>query len=463
MKSSKNFYYLGLLGVPLAASILALPELALAQQPNLLAPTPALPVEVSKKDLQPGYVMPSTPEAFRSEKALVIPDSTVGSASADLRDIVQAVDDRVNFKIRVNGGMGYDSNTKLTSSNEVGGFVTWVSVGASVDVGDQSALGLYYGVATVGNVFAYDSKLAQGGRNLTEPMVNAYVGMRGAKTNVRVSSMFRLNNGNIVDYTDTQREQRRAQSKDYNVTVFGQRTMDHGYATGSIAIDNRNFARGTRLNDTQSLLADTAWFYRPGFAPKTNFGLGMRAGQFDTTNNVNQSYLQPSLRVNYNYSSKTTVFGRLGYDFRNYDGTGSIGSTQSLVYELGSSFRPTTRLTLRSSVYKDFNPSVVSRNEDFNRAGVRGSANYMLPWWSLRLGFDGSYEHADYFSTLVNVNSVRRDDYWLFGTSLGRNFDVGRSLTGNVTAFYYYTTNASTVAFNNFADHFTGVRVGVTY
>jgi hypothetical protein len=430
---------------------------------HLLKPSEALPSTVGPQDAQPGYVAPPTPSAFHTEDSLIIDDAMLNKTDADLEAVVRTVNDHVRFDVTVTGGMGYDSNTLLRPDNEIGAWVSWVSVGASLDVGDESAMGLYYGADLLGNLFQYDSETADGGRNNSEPMLNLYAGVRGAKTNVRVDSMFRINNGNVVDFSDTEREQRRAQSDDFNITLSGQRTLDHSFLTGSYSVDNRDFAERTGLNDTEGMIADAAWFYKPTFTPKTDFGLGLRVGQFNTANNFDQSYIQPSLRTNYTFSRKTQIFSRLGYDLRDIDGAGSIGSTQAFVYELGSRWSPTTRTTMQASLYKDFNPSVVSGFESFNRSGARGSFDYNLPWWLLRFRVEGSYEAADYFSTLRNVASNRSDDYWLFGTSLGRSFSVTRFLVGDVTAFYYYTANDSTIELNRFEDHFTGVRFGLTY
>jgi len=449
------------------ASVFAASGFVVAQEPSsgpgLLKPTEVPPAQVGAQAPQTSSVALPSPSAFRTEDSLVIENPALDAEVVDLGQVLKEVDDRVRLDVWINTSMGYDSNTLLRSNKEVGSWVTWSSVGVSLDVGDESAMGLYYGVDLLGSVFQYDSRTADGGRNNTEPMLNSYMGLRGAKTNVRVSSMFRANQGNVVDYSDTQREQRRAQSRDFNITVSGQRQLAHGYMTGSYTIDNRNFAQGTGLNDSEGLLTDFAWFYRPGFAPKTELGFGVRAGQFNTANNLDQSYLQPSLRTNYTFSRKTQVFSRVGYDFRNFEGPQSIGSTGAFVYELGSRWSPTAKSALQLSVYKDFSPSIVSGFENFNRAGVRGSFNYGLPWWALQLRLEGSYEHADYFSTLQNMVSTRADDYWLFGSSVSRAFPITRFFEGNVTTFYYYTTNDSTNQVNRFQDHFTGVRLGVTY
>ncbi len=467
MNSFKNFPAFCIVARWSVAGALVASGVVIAQSVDpsaqLLKPSEALPSTVGPDDAQPGYVAPSTPNAFRTEDSLVIEDPTLNGAKGDLDAVVRTVKDRVRFDVRVTGGMGYDSNTLLRSDNEIGAWVSWVSVGASLDVGDESAMGLYYGADLLGNLFQYDSEIADGGRNNSEPLVNVYAGVRGAKTNVRLDSRFRINNGNVVDFSDTEREQRRSQSDDFNIALSGERTLDHGFLAGSFSIDKRDFAERTRLNDTEGMIADGAWFYRPSKTPKTDFGLGLRVGQFNTANNFDQTYVQPSFRTNYTFSKKTQIFSRLGYDMRDFDGTGSIGSTQAFVYELGSRWSPTRRTTMQASVYKDFNPSVVSGFESFNRSGARGSLDYGLPWWALRLRVEGSYEHADYFSTLRNVVSNRGDDYWLFGTSLGRSFSVTRFLMGDVTAFYYYTANDSTIEFNQFEDHFTGVRFGLTY
>jgi hypothetical protein len=338
-----------------------------------------------------------------------------------------------------------------------------VAIGASVDVGDEQSMGLYYGANVNGHLFSYETGRADGGRDNVEPMLNVYVGMRGAKTNVRVDSQFRINNGNVADLSDTEREQRRADSSDYNVTLSGQRTMAHGYMTGAFSVDSRDFGVGTGLNDTFGQMADWGWFYRPAATPKTDFGFGLRAGKFDTENNFLQTYVQPSLRVNYAMSAKTQVFSRFGYDLRDFDGVGSIGSTSAFVYELGAKWSPTRRIGLQSSIYKDFSPSVVSGFEDFNRSGIRSSATYALPWWGLQWRSECAFERADYFSTLSGVTSERADDYWLFGSTLSRSFAISELFTGDVALFYYLNSNDSTIQVNEFDQHFTGVRLGLTY
>jgi hypothetical protein len=233
--------------------------------------------------------------------------------------------------------------------------------------------------------------------------------------------------------------------------------------TGAFTVDSRDFGAGTGLNDSDGLISDTAWFYRPAATPKTDFGLGLRVAKYDTENNYLQTYVQPSLRANYSFRSKTQIFSRLGYDLRDFDGEDSIGSTSAFVYELGSKWSPTKRVKLEGSLYKDYSPSVVSGFEDFNRNGVRGNVSYGLPWWGLTLRSELAFEHADYFSTKQGVTSERADDYWMFGTTLSRSFAVSQLFTGDVALFYYLNSNDSTIQVNEFDQNFAGMRFGLTY
>ena len=398
-------------------------------------------------------------------------------ASADRRDVVApgttgSVDQILKLATRAVNiiftvGEAYDSNPRWQPSGlEKGEFVTWADLHflLNPDVFNSGGHGLYYGLDVDSNLFSYSNsdRSPTGGRDQGEVDAKGFVGVRGAKTDVKFDGNYRLNNGSMFDFLNQDREAGRAQSNDVDLRLSGVRRFDHSQLNGYVLWGERNFSSDSGLNDFSQTAADVGWLYSPGYAPKTDVGAGFHVGSYDTQRNFQQSFYEPSFRFNYRLSPKTSLWGRVGYTFIDYGSEASAAEEGFASYAAGVRWAPSSKTWFDLSGSRDFRPALAYSNQDYFSNDIQFTYSQLLPAeWSLRSYI--SYDSAEYFSTIAAAMANREDEYWRMGADLSHPLSLFQRLNGQFSLFYYYNTNDSSLRQATFEQSFTGVKVGVTY
>lgn len=370
-----------------------------------------------------------------------------------------------SFDVILTLGVGYDTNPQLQTDAE-GKAVYWADLRflLNPDAFGFDGRGLYYGFDIGSSIFSFsnsDRGLA-GGRDSGELDAKVYTGVRGAKSDIRLDVGYRMNNGNLLDFSNLDRETRRADSDDVDFRLSASRKLDHSQLTGGLMWSQQNFNSDSFLNDQSSFMADGGWLFSPSFAPKTQVGAGFRMGRYDTDRNYEQMFYEPSFRFIHELSPKTSVTGRVGYSFIDYDGADAIQDNGMASYGFGFRWSPTHRTSIDLNAYRDYTPALAQVNQNYYRDGVAMTLSQILPAnWSLRGTV--AYESADYFSTAVASSSTRNDDYWRLGGDLSHPLGISDWLRGQISAFCYYNSNDSTISTANFDEMFTGMKVGLSY
>lgn len=355
----------------------------------------------------------------------------------------------------------YDSNTTQTPVAQDASIFVF-AFGANAVMGSPTRRGVYYGVDYLGQVFGYDDVTAAFGRDSLEHSVGAFVGVNGGLTKIRLDGDYRRNNGNSLQFDNFNNETRRATSHDYDFFLDVVRDLPHGSLEFGAGYMARDFDNNANLNDGESIFGDIAWFYEPGFAPKTQLGLGVRFGSDDYFSNAVQDFVTPSLRWRYALSGKTTLYSTLGYEMRSVDGPTGIDSDH-FVYTGGASWAPTSKTSFDLGYYRNIAPSFVSFGEDVERTGVTLKMNNRLPGRFV-LGTQVGFENADYFnSQTTGANTGRDDDFTRFGVDLSHPLVIAERLTGQWAIFYNFNTNDSNNPAVEFDQNITGFRVGLNY
>lgn len=367
------------------------------------------------------------------------------------------------FDVIVTLGGGFDSNPRLENGAD-GEWVTWADMRFLLNPNafGSDSRGLYYGFDVGSSVFSYGSDSARAGRDQGELDVSAFTGVRGAKTDVRFDLGYQMNNGNLIDFSDLDREARRSDSDDLSLRLSAMRRFDHSELSGALDWQERNFNSDSGLNDVTSTIGDVGWLFSPAAAPKTDVGAGLRVGSYDSDRNFQQEFFEPSLRFIHRFSPKTLMTGRVGYTFIGYDGMGAISDNGFASFGMGLRWVPTAKTSFDVNGYRDFTPALVYANQNYFRNGVSFAMNQLLPYnWSFRTSV--SLESADYFSTALIGNADRQDDYWRVGGDLSHPLSLPAWLNGQISAFIYYNSNDSSVGVANFDQLFTGMKVGLSY
>lgn len=370
----------------------------------------------------------------------------------------------LDLRVDLFAGVSYfhDSNTTLTPV-AVSASVVSYDFGFDILKGNTGSEGVYYGVNYIGSAYSYDSG-SSFGRDSLEHKVGAQFGVNGAKTRFRFNTDYYRNSGNSTEFAEfdqLNRETRRAQSDDYNFAFALSRDLAHSTLEFGAGVNQRDFDPASGANDESSQYGDIAWFYRPGFAPKTDLGLGFRFGQDDFAANPDQEYYTPSVRYRYAATSRTSFHSSLGYEFRDSSNAGAIDNT-GIVYDGGVSWIPSAKTSFDLSFYKNNRPSYSTGGEDVDSTGVVLKMNNDLPGQFV-LSNSLGYENAEYSPNTVGVVSTRDDDYFRYRVSLGHPLRLTNDISGSVSVFYTYSDNDSTLAAAGFEQHVTGIRFGVNY
>lgn len=400
-------------------------------------------------------------ELFAEDEAAALYAQDNGSATGAKEMAGYSFPKELDLRVDLFAGVSYfhDSNTTLTPVALSASVVSY-DFGFDILKGNTGSEGVYYGVNYTGNAYSYDSG-SSFGRDSLEHKVGALLGVNGAKTRFRFNTDYYRNSGNSTEFDQLNRETRRAQSDDYNFAFALSRDLAHSTLEFGAGVNQRDFDPASGANDESSQYGDIAWFYSPGFAPKTNLGLGFRFGQDNYAANPDQEYYTPSVRYRYAATSRTSFHSSLGYEFRDSSNAGAIENT-GIVYDGGVSWVPSAKTTFDFSFYKNNRPSYSTGGEDVDSTGVVLKMNNDLPGHFV-LSNSLGYENAEYSPNTVGVVSTREDDFFRYRVSLGHPLRLTNDISGSVSVFYTYSDNDSTLAAASFEQHVTGVRFGVNY
>ncbi len=354
----------------------------------------------------------------------------------------------------------YDSNTTQLFNGD-GASTFAFDYGFDVTGGNIASPGGFYGFNYVGHSFVYEDNFARAGRDPHEHRVGALLGVNGAKTSIRLDTTYTRSNGNTIDYDRIYRETRRAASDDFTFDVSAIRDLPHGSIETGFGYILRDFDAATLLNDEHTWFGDIAWYFEPGFAPKTSIGLGFRFGEENYDFNPDQYFYTPSLRARYQLSGKTVLHSSVGTEFRDASGPGTV-DREHLVYEGGVSWAATSKTGFDFRYYRQVDPSYVNVAQDIKSTGLVAQMTHQLPREFVFTGSAG-YEYADYVSTVVGSSAIREDDFFRLRASLGHPIRLTDKLQGDISVFYQYAENDSNIAVAEFEQHITGVRVGLVY
>lgn len=356
---------------------------------------------------------------------------------------------------RVGASYMYDSNANLRRRGK-GSSIGVIDFGFDISNGKEGALGGFYNFGYSGNYFSYDDPAADTGGSPLDHKLNLTMGINRAKTKFRISTAYFNNNGNSVDLERLDRETRRADSGDFSINMGVTRQLPHGSLEASTGFSSRDFAvRG--LNDGRNTYGDVAWYYRPGFAPKTDLGVGVRFGSDEVEGRRDQNFVAPSFRWRYRMSAKTSIKSSIGREYRDY---GNI-DRGALVYSHGVTWAPSSRTTVDVTVSRSVSPSYIRGNGNYEATQVYARLSQRIGKRLTASTYVGT-EDADYIQP--RSGAVRRNEEFLkLGASLSHPVRLGDKLNGSATVFYNYTGNDSSNQNLEYDQHTTGVRVGFAF
>lgn len=354
----------------------------------------------------------------------------------------------------------YDSNPRLTP-NGTGTGVATIDLGANFKLGDEIGRGAFCEVDYGLTGYRYsDSSLDPPGGNAPDHRVSANLGLNLPKTKSRLTSHYSRNSGHVVDFDGLNRESRTAESDDFALDFLVARELPHGSLEARTGSYLHSFREKT-LNDGRGEYGDLAWYYRPGFAPKSDLGIAFRFGSDNYDGSSKQRFRTPSLRARHRLSGKTTLFSSVGYEIREVNSPANQ-SSERLVYNAGVAWAPTPKTSVELTVGQSVNPSFNSGNGNYESTEAIMKIHKRLGRKFVLTGSAG-VEDASYFAAPVGPLSNRDDLFFKSGVNLMHPMKLGPKLDGEVNVFYSYNRNDSTIDLYDFEQHVTGMRFGFVY
>ena len=369
-----------------------------------------------------------------------------------------------DLDLSVGGSYLYDSNTFLTSRSEVTSFTGVIDLGVAISSAKKSGRHFDYGLEYSGQYFLYESATTSGGRDPFEQRLAGYLGVNGSKTTIQVHGNAYDNNANSIDFSNFDHEVRRANSIDYEVGVTVIRELDHGSIEANGGWNYRDFGVSPtgQLNDIERLSGKLYWFYQPGWASKTDIGVGVGGGRDESENNFTQTYLEPGVQLRYRISEKSQAFAQVGYHMRDYDGEDSRSGSDDVVAVVGGLWNPRDSTQLRISANHTIQPSLASDQENYTSSGISAVLSQRLPA-QLVLNATAAYDFSDYVATGTGRASGREDEFFRVGASVGRQFQLFDDVASSISLFYYLNENDSNLEDLDFVQHVAGIRMSVSY
>ncbi|MEM6910443.1 MAG: outer membrane beta-barrel protein [Verrucomicrobiota bacterium] len=360
-------------------------------------------------------------------------------------------------------GITYDTNLNRTAALETDAVKYYAGLGIVVSSADPGETLFEWAIRADVDFFEYDIDTD---RDNVDFSLKASAALNGAKTTAQLSAYFLLNNGNTASLDNRIREERSADSSDYGLIFSATRDLPRGYLEASASVDYRDFEQSFSgaqgLSDYQSYSADLAYFLSPGFAPKMDFGFGLGVGYEEADVSSEQFILEPTARVKWRISAKTSAFASVGAEFRSIDDSGGVTEDDpvNLSFRGGLVWEPSPLTTFTTSVYRDGNSSVSLANQNYNAVGVGFDVSQSLPYSVSATAFF-AYENAEYYS-LTAVSTDREDDFFRGGVSLSKTLNVPVAPV-TVSVFYNYNENDSSDPLSSYDQHLIGAKASATF
>ena len=191
--------------------------------------------------------------------------------------------------------------------------------------------------------------------------------------------------------------------------------------------------------------------------PKLSVGVGGTFGyNWVDDPTTSQAFEQVNGRLNYQATTKLSVYASAGVEFREFDGNRSTYTTP--VFEVGLEHHPFEGTNITLAAGRRMYNSGFLADQDFANTYVVGRFQQRL-FRRIYLGLGGGYENSNYFATADNVSAPRDDNYWFIEPSL--DVLITRWLSAGV--YYLHREDSSNIDFFSFDDNQVGVRATVRF
>lgn len=391
-------------------------------------------------------INPPLPVASTDDSAQSVPATVMDSG----------IPRRFHYEIRLSIRGVYDDNINLLDSNPVSDFYFSIEPNISLGFGDtEGRTENYIRLDYLPAVFIF---MDHDENNSLQHVFRLDGQYRVNRLTLTLSQMIQIMDGVDVQTQDSTG----GLDQQVNLDVAG-RTRFNIYSThlnAAYYVSGKTFlSAGLDYTDTHysSLISSRVvsgnFFVNYDYSSKLVVGLGGTAGFNEVDDpNPDQDFEQINLRLSYQATGKLNFAATGGVEFRHFEH--DLQDTHvAPIFELGANYTPFdgTKISLTA-------------NSRILNSAVLVAQNYMVTNITVGLqqrffqrvyfGFNGGYEHSDYFSTVDAPGASRDDDYFFVQPSIA--VSVTRFWT--VGAYYLRRVNSSSFDSFDFHDNQVGLR-----
>ena len=225
------------------------------------------------------------------------------------------------------------------------------------------------------------------------------------------------------------------------------RELSHGELALGISFDQYEYNTDNlifRSYERDRFATDLSWFHDPTFLSKTSIGIGLTAGKEEITPSLfgSQIFFAPSLRLKWNYSTKTAFAGWVGVDKRSRGSDDFDNSTP--VFGLKGFWKAPTDTQFTFDIIKQVDPSIYELDDNVATKKISVSASQKFGA-GFDIGLRYLYEFSDYQPTLnSDTLRFRTEDLQNLRISLGKSLNLGPLNDAKISFFYNILSNDST-------------------
>jgi hypothetical protein len=300
-----------------------------------------------------------------------------------------------SFKPHLSIGDYYDGNIFIQSQNEKSDFITRISPGFTMRLGDTDSMFYLVGDYTAGlNYYvehSNESTVDQNGR------VQAQWSL--PKTTIGLTMDVSSNTGQDIDVTN------RIQQELYFVGLNGHYDLSDKTAWDVSADYTRSDFNG--LISSQQTEGQAFFDYQ--YSPKTQLGVGASTGVLIVPGTPKQTFEDGNLRAIYRATGKVTLIAEGGMELRQY-GDGE-GSTFTPVFILDGAWTPQAGTSVDLSARRSIYSSAILNDQDYTATAFDFTVSQRITdYWNVSLAL--GYVNTNYTATATNVTATREDNYY---------------------------------------------------
>jgi hypothetical protein len=363
---------------------------------------------------------------------------------------------RFHYQFRLAVRSVYDDNIDLTHVARISDFYTSIEPSITVGFGDiQARTENYIQLDYLPAVFIFAD---HDENNSVQHVVRLDGQYRINRLTLNLSQMVQ-----IMDGVDVQTQNSGGGlDQQVNLDVAGRTRFNiySTHATGAYYLTGKTFLSSGvdyTLTHYSSLISSELFsgnlFLNYNFSEKIVIGLGGTAGADRVDDpNPDQTFEQANMRFSYQATGKIDFAGSAGVEFRHFNGD-NRGDETTPIFELGVNYLPFDGTKISLTANRRVLNSAVLAAQNYAVTNVTVGIQQRLLQRCF-LGLNAGYETSDYFSTVTDSGTTRKDDYFFVQPSIAVR--VTRFWT--VGAYYLHRENSSSFDAFSFHDNQVGLR-----